>query len=293
MAALAEMWVWAWGRTLRPSQTTEWLELYQELGFTDAVFVLNDYGFKDFGLFASAQRVADVCHRYRDAGIRPHLMSWVKPKADFIHAAADVLVPLCSAAGATSLMWDVEEYWTQEKADHAQVAHEVLAPAFADLPCPMGVTGITSLPGKVKPLIAVSDYGCPQAYSFPGKATDSWYYPGRTQRLAAKFWGAQGKPLVMGLAAYKQGSTPRPEMSECVESSLALGVDRVCYWGANSLRDNAGVRSYITSLGDAVGHGPSFLEERSQWIDGIPNTALVAAAAAGVGYYLYQSGVLS
>jgi hypothetical protein len=284
------MWVWALGRTLKPSQTSDWLELYQELGFTDAVFVLNDYGFDSFGTFASPQRVADVCRRYRDAGIRPHLMSWVKPSADFINAAADVLVPLCGDAGAVSLMWDVEEYWTKPSANHAQVAHEVLAPAFADLPCPMGTTGITALPGKVKPMVEVSDYGVPQAYSFPNKASSSWYYPGRTQRLANQFWSPFGKPLVMGLASYKQGPKPVPAMSECVESSLAVGVDRVCYWGSASLRDNAAVRSYVSAQGATVGDGPSFLEGGGL---GLSTAALLAAGAAGLGYYLYQSGALS
>jgi hypothetical protein len=258
---LNELWIWSRGRTLKASQAEDWLALFRQVGFTDVVFCLNDYGFESFGMYAKPSRIIDVARRYRDVGIRPHLMSWIKPDRDFILASADTLIPLCERAQVTSLMWDVEEYWTGAKADHAQVAHEVVAPAFASLSCPVGTTGITSIPGKVKPMVAIADYAIPQAYSFPGR-TD-WHQPGRTQDLAAKFWRPLHRPLVMGLAAYKQGevsSAARGAMATCVNQTLALGQRRAAYWDCLPVKSNGIVRGFLTELAGGVRRGPSFLE---------------------------------
>jgi len=253
---LNELWVWARGRAFRKSQADDWLTLFREVGFTDVVFCLNDYGFESFDMYASPTRIADVARWYQDAGIRTHLMSWIKPDRDFIGAAASTLIPLCERAEVTSLMWDVEEYWTGDKANHAQVAYEIVAPSFAPLLCPMGTTGITDIPRTVEPMVAIADYAVPQAYSFPGR-TD-WHQPGRTQNLAVEFWRPLHRPLVMGLAAYKQGDTTSA-MRTCVSRTLALGQRRIAYWDNLPVKSNRSVRAFLRELADTVHHGPSFL----------------------------------
>jgi len=170
-------------------------------------------------------KIGRLCDAAAAKGIEVHLMSWVMPYASYIDGAAETLVPLCKKLGAASLMWDAEEAWNKAKdALTYKAAAKHLGLAFADLSCPMGITGIGYAPiAKLGPLAALCEYAVPQVYVTSGSSLK----PETAPRKFYKRWDKGfGKPIVMGLAAYKQqgisGHTISSAMMATLEATRGL-----------------------------------------------------------------------
>ena len=196
-------------------------------------------------------RIKALCKRAQDNGIETHLMSWIMPHRRYLERAAATLMPLCEDVGAASLQWDAEEPWVlAQKHMGFRQAADLVAERFSDLPCEMGVTaiGFASV-SKVGPLLEVCDYGVPQAYS----TTKSGVKPGSGQKRLHKRWRNKfGKPIVMGLAAFRQsdipGHTIESAMKACIKASGELGCTTVIYWSLRHIRTSARVRKVIAGI---------------------------------------------
>jgi hypothetical protein len=198
-------------------------------------------------------RIEALCRRAQDNGIETHLMSWIMPYERYIEGAAERLIPLCGDVGAASLQWDAEEPWVlarKQKRMGFKEAASLIAEKFSDLSCEMGVTaiGFASIP-KVGPLVEVCDYGVPQAYS----TTRSGVKPGSGQKMLHKRWRNKfGKPIVMGLAAFRQsgipGHTVESAMKACIKASGELGCTAVIYWSLQHIRSSSTVRKVIAGI---------------------------------------------
>jgi hypothetical protein len=199
----------------------------------------------------STVRIRALVHAAREAGITPHLMSWVMPHASYIDAAAAALVPLCNELGVASLCWDAEEPWTRATRGMPRAAAaRHLAGAFEDLRCPMGVTGIGYVSAdRLGPLAAVCDYVVPQAY-----ATSS---SGQAPELAPKKFFERwrdlfARPVVLGLAAYRQsgiaGHTSASAVRAAATAAAATGVDAVIYWSLPAIRRSPSIAAVIREI---------------------------------------------
>ena len=199
----------------------------------------------------NTSRIKALCKRAQDNDIETHLMSWIMPHRRYLEQAADTLIPLCEDVGAASLQWDAEEPWVlAEKHMGFREAASLVAEEFSDLPCEMGVTaiGFASV-SKVGPLLEVSHYGVPQAYS----TTRSGVEPGSGQKMLHKRWRNKfGRPIVMGLAAFRQsgipGHTVDSAMKACVKASGELGCTTLVYWSLRHIRASASVRHAIAGI---------------------------------------------
>jgi hypothetical protein len=199
----------------------------------------------------SAAAIKKLCDTAQAAGIETHLMSWLMPHAAYIDQAAELLVPICEDVGASSLQWDAEEPWmlAQKPMDYQEAAKRI-ADKFSDLSCPMGANaiGFTSI-AKFGPLADICDYVVPQAYS----TTSSGVTPGDGQRrIFDRYKNAFNRPIVMGLAAFRQSGIP----GHNVESAMTAGVnaandlecDTVLYWSLRQIRASTAVQGVIRSI---------------------------------------------
>lgn len=180
------------------------------------------------------RNLADVAHA---AGLEVHLMSWVMPHADFIHSAADKLLPLAEATGASSIQWDAEEPWTlaKHRLGYPQAA-KLIDKRFRGGP-PMGVTGIGyASREKLTPLAAICDYAVPQCYS----THTSGLNPKNVGRKFTERWERVYRvPVVCGLAAYRQHGIPGYKKQTAMEAairSVPPHIHTVIYWSLPSLQ---------------------------------------------------------
>lgn len=199
----------------------------------------------------SRDRIARLVEVARAYGVEPHLMSWIMPYASYIEAAAASLVPLCNELGVASLQWDAEEPWTQAK--HALTRADAatrLAYAFAGLRCPMGVTGIGyANAARLGPLASVCAYVVPQAYS----TTSSGQKPEVAPMKFHKRWtDLFGRPIVLGLAAYRQSGIPghsvESAMRAAATAAVSTGVSTVVYWNLAAIRKSKTVADVIRGI---------------------------------------------
>lgn len=198
-------------------------------------------------------KIVELCRAAKDAGLEVHLMSWIMPHAEFIEQAAQRLLPLCEQTGAASLQWDAEEPWTLA---HDPLPYEEAATrieeAFATRPCPMGVNGIGFTPtDRFGPLARVCDYLMPQCYATAGSRAR----PGTVVSLCVDRWRrafGQDKPLVIGLAAYRQegieGHTPGQAMTTSLDNVRAYGLDSVVYWNLRAIRESPEVAAVVEAI---------------------------------------------
>lgn len=196
-------------------------------------------------------KIERFCMRARDAGLSVHLMSWLMPHAAYIDQAAAVLVPLCQRVGAASLQWDAEEPWTKANAPLSyDVAAARIRSAFYGLGRPMGANAIASVSiAKFGPLAAICDYVVPQVYATASSGVSPEAGPPRYYR---RYRDAFGKPVVMGLAAYKQagipGHTPASAIRAAIDATIALGdVDTAIYWSIEAIRSAPKVAAAIAA----------------------------------------------
>lgn len=197
---------------------------------------------------ASIERLARLARR---RGIEVHLMSWIMPHAKYIDGAAEALIPLCENVGAVSLQWDAEEPWTlAEQSMGYRRAAQHLKDAFEPLPIPMGVNGIGFAPvRKLGPLAEVCDYVVPQAYATSTSGQDPATAP---KRFFRRWTDRFARPVVLGLAAYRQsgieGYSISTAMDAAIASAQSTGVETVVYWSLRHIRGSKQVAASIRSI---------------------------------------------
>jgi hypothetical protein len=217
------------------------------LRLTDMAVFVNGLDEREFVIPAARERrLSAVVMGLHRLGVSPHLVSWLRPTERYMRAAADKLRPLCMTLGANSLMFDAEEPWTRHPSLHGRgetAAEAFLARhwSFDYWPCELGVSGITYIPSAVRPLARRCQYVLPQAYSVAH--VNASYRPGVTQRLAHERWQEFGKPIVMGLAAWKLnrhgGLSQTGSMQRAITAAEDLGVDEVAYWSLRWVVESA------------------------------------------------------
>jgi hypothetical protein len=176
--------------------------------------------------------------------IAVHWMIQPEPTATHIKDAASTLLPLCKDIHIKSLMFDVEESWSNSKlklgkADYAKVISDVFEPAFSSWPCPLGVTGIPYHYESQWMLMSskLFSYVVPQGYAVYTKQAKGPYWPGPTERFAHEQYKKLGLPIVMGLSAYCV-NFPGMSVTKSMETSFGVTQDtlssptvtKVAYW---------------------------------------------------------------
>jgi hypothetical protein len=255
--------IWAYAVVAPAGQRAAQLRQVADLGLTDVALFVNGL---DEGVFrippARERALAETIAGLHRLGVSPHLVSWLRPSERYMNDAAGRLRALCMTWGVRSLQFDAEEPWTRHpllRGRGADAARAFLDRhwTFAAWPCPLGVTGITFVPDSVVPLAERCDYVLPQAYSVAH--ANRVYRPGQTQRIAHERWSRFGKPIVMGLAAWKLnrhgGLTQAQAMQKAIlttEHLVMPVVPEVAYWslrwiGASAER-TAFVRAACTKV---------------------------------------------
>ena len=238
-SVIARVWAFAMGV---PAKTSSQAKLVRKVGglqLTDIALMINSLSDTEF-VISPARKIAirESAAALRSINVDTHLVIWLRPAERYLAEAAAQLRGLCVDSGARSLMFDVEEPWTRNPAIHGKHA-EAKAQAIVDRfwgftswPCPLGASGITYIPAAVKPVAARCDYVLPQAYSVDKPS--NVYRPGVTQAEAHRLWSPLGKPVVMGLAAYKLnhhgGLTDAGAMQKAIAAAEDLRVNEAAYW---------------------------------------------------------------
>jgi hypothetical protein len=233
--------IWAYAIVNTATDQAAFWRSVTGLGLTDVALFVNGLDEERFVISPARERVlADAIMGLHRNGVSPHLVSWLRPTERYMNDAALRLRALCMTWGVRSLQFDAEEPWTRHPTLRGKGA--TAARAFLDRhwafdywPCPLGVTGITFVPDAVMPLAERCHYVLPQAYSIASASTV--YRPGQTQRIAHERWSRFGKPIVMGLAAWKLnrsgGLTQTASMQRAIVAAESLTVpvvNEVAYW---------------------------------------------------------------
>ena len=238
-SVIARVWAFVMGIPAKAASRAKFTRKVAGLQLTDIALMINSLSDAEFVISpARSAAILDTAAALRANDVDTHLVAWLRPTERYMSEAAARLRDLCVVSGARSLMFDVEEPWTKNPAVRGADA-EAKAKAIVDRfwafdswPCPIGASGITYIPAAVKPVAARCDYVVPQAYSIdkPNRV----YRPGVTQAEAHERWSVLGKPIVMGLAAYKLnhygGLTDAGALQKAITTVEDLGVNEVAYW---------------------------------------------------------------
>lgn len=199
----------------------------------------------------SVSKIEMLADEVRTAGLELHFMSWIMPHAAYIGRAAEILVPLVERTDARSIVLDAEEPYTLAKnALPYDVAAARIAEAFASVP--FGVTGIGyGSKEKLGPLCSRAALLYPQCYS----TSTSKMNPGTVVPKLATRWRAvfPGKPLAIGLAAYRQTGIPGYTAESAIRTAFA-GAEadpsaRVAvYWSLGQIKASSIVTKTLRSL---------------------------------------------
>ena len=199
-------------------------------------------------------RFTDACHA---AGIGVTLTSWIMPYEQFITDAADQLIPLCEATGATELIWDAEEPWVraEDRMDFDEAA-ALMKHEFTDLSASLALSGIASAnTAALNGLAQACPIWYPQCYATtkPGSADPNNVVNYGIERWRQKF-GDFGE-FVIGLASYSQPTPPSDYMQPCIDQVLDHSIKEVCYWDLGPIKSRQDVSDFVaTVLGE--GHPP-------------------------------------
>lgn len=237
---------WAGSSTLDAPEV--YVAFAKGLGIDRIDLMVNDFSStrtcKRFGLYDEAQirKVAKECD---EAGIELHFTSWILPCSDFIDEAADTLLPLMDELCVRSLVWDVEEPWTQNaEGSHADAA-ACVRERFPGRR--MGITGIVYVNvSAVRPLANVVTDFIPQAYA----TTSNGHDPAWLVDEALEEWneGFGRTPQLMGLEAYDQGSPPSTKMQSAIDAVDARGISTICYWSLYHIKQSSSVADFIKAI---------------------------------------------
>jgi hypothetical protein len=253
LSSLRHVGAWC-GATSLASPTRD-VDFAAKLGLTRLDVFVNDHSkaraARKFTTYDVA-KIEKLCKLAKAKGISVHLTSWIMPHSEYIDAAAATLVPLCAQVGAESLQWDAEEPWTQATGAPSRASAAArIAERFDGLSCPMGATGIgyTPIP-KFGPLAQICDYVVPQAYATSTSGLLPEDAPGKFHR---RYSTSFARPIVIGLAAYRQngiaGHTPSSAVRAALLASAKLkGVDTVLFWSLGALQKSAELSTVIQGV---------------------------------------------
>ena len=251
-------WVGGWG-IKSPAKA---VELAKRAGLDGAQIITNDlskcrraheYGDKsEGGRYYKHSGILRLAEAFHAAGMDVGLMTWVMPHRIWIESAAEVLVPLCTDAGADSLEPDAEEPWTQadapmgyrevkrkSKGDLVAEAYDEAAAlfysAFQGAPTigvnAIGYTSTTRCDG----LMEGAAYGVPQLYVTKTSGLTVESIPRITKRWRKHFLEAD-QEMVAGLAAYRQVDA-RHDIPAAARACAATGCTKAFVWQLKSMRD--------------------------------------------------------
>ena len=115
--------VWLFATVPRDSERALWLQRVEWLQVTDMAIFVNSLGDRQFTLSKSkAQRRIEIAQQLAEIDVDTHLVSWLRPTSSYMLRAAELMRSLCERSGARSLLFDVEEPWTQ----HTSITRGVL-----------------------------------------------------------------------------------------------------------------------------------------------------------------------
>ena len=244
-SVIARVWAFVMGVPTKAASQAKFVKKVGGLQLTDVALMINSLSDTEFAVSpARKTAIGEIAAALRATNVDTHLVTWLRPTERYLSEAAAQLRGLCVDSRARSLMFDVEEPWTRNPAIHGKHA-EAKAQAIVDRlwgftswPCPLGASGITYIPAAVKPVAARCDYLVPQAYSVDNP--NNVYRPGVTQAEAHNRWSVLGKPMVMGLAAYKLnhhgGLSDAGAMQKALTATEDLRVNEVAYWSLEWIR---------------------------------------------------------
>lgn len=239
-------WLDVGGRSLADNGTAH-VDALRAMGISDACIMVNDFSTSSFGFgVVSPERVTVFAGLLRGSGINLTLTSWLRPSRPFIDAMLRDLPPLAQTVGATAIELDVEERWTRASpagfATHDEAAEYLFAGLRraavreAAVNCQVDQIGGP----RMRAIVQLADVVIPQAYSTPGHAIGSPYGPRGLQRRAAQHVAsaAPGKPIIMGLAAWRleswPGHSPREIMTIDLQETIRLAGENAIrgarYW---------------------------------------------------------------
>ncbi len=252
---IRRVWFWGDGGFIRPSNHERYTAKAKDLGLTDICLCINDLRRDEYYTGQKPEVIADLCKRLRANNIMPHVMTWLRPTKKYIEGAARGLIPLAGMAQLESIQFDLEEPWVHGS-DHAKAAREYFQPSFMrSKPCRLGVNAICChSKAKLEPMIQYMDYVVPQAYSIKTDKNTNLYNPGITQSLGLRKWKGYGKPMIFGLAAWKQegagGLGTYAAMDKCIKTveGFTPEVREVCYWSWKWVLKSEKVYSFIKTI---------------------------------------------
>lgn len=251
--------VGAWTGSSSLSAPERDVEFARSIGLSRLDIVVNDHSKArnpiPFSL-TSEKKTIKLARVATAAGLDVHLMTWIMPHETYIRSAADMLLALAKDTGAKSIQFDAEEPWTQAKKPMGYSnAGALIGELFRGHGIELGVNGIGYAPiDKLGPLAEVCDYVVPQAYSTSSSGQDPATAP---KRFGKRWANAFNKPIVMGLAAYRQsgiaGYTEREAVDAALSAARSYGSQGAIYWSLYHMRKNPTVAKTIQ---DAIS-GPS------------------------------------
>lgn len=248
--------VWAWSDRSIYNTRSALVERAHKLGLTDVCLCGNSIRSGDTPL-ATRARMSATTRALQDLGIAVHVLWFPTPTVAACTRAGEVLADMANSLQLRSTMLDLEENWTQHRRPEFAPATAAFFAAYRGATSvPVGVTGIPyHSPSKLGAAIAECDYVATQGYS----STVQNQVPGRIQRLAHDRWRGYGKPVIAGVAAYKQagagGMTARRAFQTAVDAVRALSEPRVAelaIWSLGDLRPNTDVRAIVLELTAAL-----------------------------------------
>ena len=259
--------IWIFANAPPDSGRDKFLQRVEWLYLTDvALFVNSNQGCRFQMSSTREQQIRETTRQLSEMKIATHLVCWLRPIDSFLTDSADRLRPLCEEIKPRSLLFDAEEPWTKNACGkHGPAWSKKIVEddwTFFNWSCQLGVTGITSLPSAVRPLIDRCHYMLPQAYSTVGNGNSG--KPGVTQTLAHKEWHDfrypwlpfERKPMVMGLAAWnlqRPGGISRTQAMQkaiaTVETLREPEVTEVAYWSMKWVIQSKEIAEFIRTAG--------------------------------------------
>lgn len=206
-------------------------------------------------------RLVDECHKN---DVQVAFMSWWGPFRDFIAQGTDQLTLLAEKTECVEMGLDAEEFWNlaKKRLSYAE-AGRLTGVGFADLPCPLSVTGIPyTSTSKMKPLMDAATIAWVQSYgTSSSKRTPGVIQPKDVALWVKKF--GKNRPAGMAplqvkaaLACYRQtkikGYSPGGAILTCAEAAVDMGQDEILYWWLVAMRYNKKVARAIASLRDRL-----------------------------------------
>lgn len=164
-------------------------------------------------------------------------MLWLRLTRRYLDTSREAMEQFLGHPALTRILWDGERFLHQIREpgfSPAQAVESLFRPAWERDHVRHGLTDYAMLPAAAAPLLALEcfDVALPQAYSI-ASWPDPIYRPGRTQTAAAGAWRpflGRGCELVMGLAAYDQGSAPLASMLAQEQAAKLAGAGAVAWW---------------------------------------------------------------